>query len=176
MKLKRRTCLLVSSAMLWGFSSLACSLARAKDTQEDLSGLVLAPVRVIGSRISDWIDALGQPMEFDAVPNGFNRHTREPTVLVTLRYEGSAATFLLNTAREESMLVDFQTSNEAVAHQIGLRVSFKDPATLSQLGEPETQTETTRTYEVCGDATCTRLMIDIDGEFISGVRWERELD
>ena len=138
--------------------------------------LFYSPQQHIGRDIASWLQSKGKPESFSVNEGGFNRHTAEPVVLVTLEYEDVLATFSLNGGRGDSILLYLETSNADFLGTLDLPFSVLDSSSWSVLGQPVSKEDETVSFRDCGDHLCSHIhIVTVDGAF-EQLRWVWEVD
>jgi len=135
-----------------------------------------APQQQIGRDIASWLQSKGKPATFSVEEGGFNLHSSEPVILVTLEYDDVQATFWLNGGRGDSILLYLETSDAGFFQTIDLPFSVLDASTWSVLGESISTEDETVSYRDCGDHLCAHIHIVTDDGAFSSLRWVWEVD
>ena len=138
--------------------------------------LYYAPQRILGGDILGWMKMLGRPTDFRIKKGRANPHSGEPVILVTLVYPEVDATFWLNAAQGDSMLLSMETSSSIFIDSLGLPFSISDRSSWGVLGEPIFDDGSEVRFRDCGDHLCSHVTIRSKQEAFHSLLWSWDVD
>ena len=141
-----------------------------------LEKLFHTPQRVIGGDVSGWMKRLGQPSDFQIRKGDPNPHTGEPVILVSLVYPDVKATFWLNAARGDSMLLSMESNSADFLESLDLPFSVSDRSSWAALGEPVSEDASHSRYRDCGDHLCSYVEIRTSEKTFLSLAWSWDID
>lgn len=134
------------------------------------------PQRIIGGDVSGWMKRLGRPDDFNIEKGSPNPHSGEPVILVTLIYPDVEATFWVNAARGDSILLSMETSSPSFLESLDLPFSVSDRSSWTVLGEPLVDDGSIVRYRDCGDHLCSHVVIRTSEESFASLTWSWDVD
>ena len=155
---------------------IACSAFAEYTPAGPREDIYYKPIRELGNNITGRMNSLGTPADFRVKKGGSNPHSGEPVILVTLVYPDVEATFWLNGAKGDSILIRMMTATPLFLERLALPFSVLEKSTWTALGEPAGTEESTVRYRYCGDSLCSYLEITTNEGVFVEMTWIWEID